>query len=261
MRQAIFFDIDGTVYSSKIGYITDRVKTSIQKAQEHGYLCFISTGRSYPFVPAEIKQMAMDGYICANGSHIIFNQKDIFIDYINETDIKQFLVQIEGMEYNLEGTEYTCISNDCTNLRRYFLTHKVDKSCFKSVYHLHRELKKVLKTEIWINNEQEEDFVLEKTGAFTVENHRHTSHIELFNPCHTKASGAVRLSDLIGVSLENSYSFGDSDNDIELAKVVGHPVAMNNGNAKIKEVAKDICPSVMNDGVAMYLEEIIRCRD
>ena len=37
-RKIIFFDIDGTIFSTRIGRVTDRVKASIAQAQKRGHL-------------------------------------------------------------------------------------------------------------------------------------------------------------------------------------------------------------------------------
>lgn len=259
MKRAMFFDIDGTLYTAQIGHITNRVKNAILNIQKQGYLCFISTGRSFGFVYEEIKNMHFDGYICANGSHIIYHNKNIFVDYIHADDVYDIISQLNGLEYNLESMWGTCIDKNDTHLRNYYIAKGINAKCFKDVFDSKVESKNTLKIEIWITNASEEQYVLSLSRAFTVENHVASSnHIELFHPGHTKATGALRLAAFADISLKDSYSFGDSENDIELAKIVGHPIVMENGNDHLKDIAESIVPDVKDDGVAVYLEQLLQ---
>lgn len=78
-KNILFFDIDGTIYSNKIGYVTNGIFNSIKVAQKNGNLCFINTGRPYKFIPKVLKDN-IDGFVLGNGSQIKnkdFNLKTI----------------------------------------------------------------------------------------------------------------------------------------------------------------------------------------
>lgn len=52
-----------------------------------------------------------------------------------------------------------------------------------------------------------------------------------------------------------AVAFGDSGNDATFADSACTFVAMGNATPEIKAVADDICPSVKQDGVAVWLED------
>ncbi len=70
----------------------------------------------------------------------------------------------------------------------------------------------------------------------------------------SKASGVIALADILGISLDQVMMVGDGQNDVSALGVAGHPVAMGNGHADAKAVAKYIVADVENDGVAEALD-------
>ncbi len=70
----------------------------------------------------------------------------------------------------------------------------------------------------------------------------------------TKATGAKWLMDYLHISPARAVAFGDSENDAPLAEVCGSFVAVGNADGRVRELAKDVCESVYDDGVARWLE-------
>ena len=53
--------------------------------------------------------------------------------------------------------------------------------------------------------------------------------------------------------LTKVIAFGDNYNDIEMIQAVGHGIAVANGREALKAIAKEVCGSCAEDGVAHYL--------
>ena len=51
--------------------------------------------------------------------------------------------------------------------------------------------------------------------------------------------------------------FGDDYNDLELSRLAGWSVAMENGIRALKDQADDVCGRAVQDGVAQYLEKAL----
>ena len=81
-RKIIFFDIDGTIFCTRLGHVTDRVKAAIAQARKRGHLCFIASGRPWAFIADNIRELGFDGYVLANGAHIKFQDMDAGIRYL-----------------------------------------------------------------------------------------------------------------------------------------------------------------------------------
>ena len=73
----------------------------------------------------------------------------------------------------------------------------------------------------------------------------------------TKETAIRKLSEKIGVGLENITAFGDDLADIGSLKMCGRGVAMGNALDVVKEAADVIIGSNDEDGIAEYLEELL----
>ena len=79
---------------------------------------------------------------------------------------------------------------------------------------------------------------------------------ELINRKFDKGRGIKAVCDYLGVPLQNSIGFGDSDNDLQMTDVVGISVCMANGSDNLKKLCDRICPAVTEDGVARELKTL-----
>ena len=68
--------------------------------------------------------------------------------------------------------------------------------------------------------------------------------------------GINKVLDRFGVPASDSYGFGDGVNDLEMIKLVGTGVAMGNACDELKAQADEVCPSVVEDGLARYLATV-----
>lgn len=71
----------------------------------------------------------------------------------------------------------------------------------------------------------------------------------------SKGTTADWLHDHFGIERERSVAFGDSQNDASLIGHVGRFVAMGNADDALKHMADEVCKTLMEDGVAMWLRE------
>ena len=71
----------------------------------------------------------------------------------------------------------------------------------------------------------------------------------------TKASGIKKYLELTGISLENTYAYGDSMNDLEMLQYVKYGVAMGNSSPELKEKASYSTSSISEDGIYNSLKE------
>ena len=65
---------------------------------------------------------------------------------------------------------------------------------------------------------------------------------ELINRKFDKGRGIKAVCDYLGVPLQDSIGFGDSDNDLQMTDVVGISVCMANGSASLKQRCDRIAP-------------------
>lgn len=80
---------------------------------------------------------------------------------------------------------------------------------------------------------------------------------EIYLKKNHKANGILKALEYLEIPLENSYAFGDGDNDVEMLETVGCGIAMGNASDRVKSYAKEITDTVANDGVALGIEKYI----
>ena len=64
----------------------------------------------------------------------------------------------------------------------------------------------------------------------------------------------LRVAQLLGVDLSDTWCFGDSINDVEMMHTCGHSIAMGNGSFEAKEAADYITDDNNHDGIAKALQ-------
>ena len=79
----------------------------------------------------------------------------------------------------------------------------------------------------------------------------------IINKDATKWNAVKELSKYFDVRIENIAAFGDNENDLGMVKNCGIGIAVENGIDEIRNIAKYVCGSNENDGVAHWIEENI----
>ncbi|MCQ2508651.1 MAG: HAD hydrolase family protein, partial [Dorea sp.] len=82
---------------------------------------------------------------------------------------------------------------------------------------------------------------------------------ELINRKFDKGQGILKICQTLGVPIEDTYGFGDGQNDFSMMQVVGTSVCMENGEEDLKKICDYICPSVEEDGIAKAFAKLGLC--
>jgi Cof subfamily protein (haloacid dehalogenase superfamily) len=74
----------------------------------------------------------------------------------------------------------------------------------------------------------------------------------------TKSRALESLCERWGIDPGRVIAFGDAENDVDMLRFVGHGVAVGGMTAEVREAADAVAPPVDEDGVASYLEGLMR---
>jgi hypothetical protein len=85
----------------------------------------------------------------------------------------------------------------------------------------------------------------------------HEFFVEVNPPGADKGTGLALLAAHLGVSQAEVMAIGDQGNDLPMLRWAGLPVAMGNGIAEAKALARWVAPSVDDDGVAAAIEKFV----
>lgn len=83
-----------------------------------------------------------------------------------------------------------------------------------------------------------------------------TDGFDLNAPGVNKATGLTTLLAGWGLTPSDAIAFGDSGNDVEMLRAVGHAVATANARPETLAVADEVAPSCEEDGVLQVLERV-----
>ena len=262
MKKAIFLDIDGTLIDCMDGIkdITPNVKKAIRKAQENGDYVFISTGRPYALLDKNILNFGFDGFILANGAHVIINNETIYSEPIEKKFIKNIVKALEynNIQYILQGELYSYMKDSCKEFYNYYDKIGVSRRYFKDKFNIDEI--DVHKLEMLCPNNEIKELCLSLIKAnpecdyFSSVN---KSAIEVYLKKNTKGSAILKAIDFLNIKIENTYAFGDGKNDIEMLSTVGCGIAMGNASDEVKSYSNKITDTVWNDGVAKGIEQYV----
>jgi len=235
-RKIAFFDIDGTLTSELDGSILPSTKTAIKKARDNGNLMFINTGRCMQNVEKRFLEIGFDGIISGCGTNIYCEADGTLKEllYVPQTHAVTYEILTHARKFELdilfESKNYVCFDTQRPLLteggirqNNAFLSRNYDMSqnpendnftCDKFV--------------VWFTN-------IEDLPAFRQVSDQHFECIDRggnfreFVPAgYSKATGIQFVLDYYGITIENSYSFGDSNNDLPMLSYTKYSIAMGN---------------------------------
>ena len=253
-KKLLFFDIDGTLLDEKTGKIPESAVEAIKKARENGHLVFINSGRTASFVGGEVEKIEFDGRLCGCGTYIEYNGKvlehrtltkeqqekiirllrDCRIDaivegrYKNYFDIPEKIVVDEFRKF-AETYPFPCSTweDETINFDKFFM-YVNKNSDFKTFL---AEL------------ESDFDFIDREQGFYEV----------LPKGC-SKANSIRYIVDYLGMSMENTISFGDSNNDLPMIECTNMSVGMGNSSKGVLEKVTFVTKRVEEDGIHYAME-------
>ncbi|MDL2206165.1 HAD-IIB family hydrolase, partial [Eubacteriales bacterium OttesenSCG-928-N13] len=82
-------------------------------------------------------------------------------------------------------------------------------------------------------------------------------NIEVMSKDAAKGLALGALLDHFGLTRDQLMAFGDNDNDLDMLRAAGHPVAMQNAVPQLKQAAEIIAPHHDDSGVGQVIEEYI----
>lgn len=73
-----------------------------------------------------------------------------------------------------------------------------------------------------------------------------------------KGNALKRYAKINHILLDQVMAFGNGENDIDMLKIAGYGIAMDNSFENVKNIADDICGSCEEDGIGKYLEGVFK---
>ena len=257
-KGAVFFDIDGTLVDerNKIFVPTDNVKKAIKTLKEKGYLTGVATGRSLCYFPN--LGIDFECYVSSNGALVEINGDVVYKMFYPQNDVLEIAKYMDenNTGYSLENSQHSYYKNACDNQFEEFINRfDLPDGAFVPLENPNDvQVNKIL---VYANNlGQLEEIRQRFESDYTVTNHHGGLTADIINNQISKAKGIEIVAEKIGISMKDTYAFGDDGNDYEMLKAAGCGVAMTPHDKILDEVADFVTLSVKDDGIVYALEKL-----
>ena len=250
MIKAIFFDMDGTLFSHKAGKIPSSATNALWKLKENGIKIVVTTGRHF----VELEELSVldfpfDAYITVNGQICLDEKKEaFFLNPILGKD-KEKLVkifqekQIPVIINARNGIYMNCVNEDVRKTQ--------EDVCSAIPPILEYDNEEIFMASIFRREENESDIHIFENLNITRWNKRAVDVVPIGSG---KTRGIEAFLEKYDISKEENMAFGDGENDMGMIKFANIGVAMGNAKPKVQSVADYVADDIDNDGVAKALK-------
>lgn len=256
MIKFVVSDLDGTLLKGydNIGEYTIEI---LRKLIDSGVEFAVATGRGKQGVDFLLEKLNRKIYIiCNNGANIYDKEgKNIFGKMIEKKLVIKILKTIreEGMFYNAFDREnFYFDKNDPTDFsgrRKSFVRCPLEK--IENI----PDISKIIVIESPENIIKISKILKEKYGDIVEVTISDPECVDLVPKNCSKGNGIISIGKLMNILPEEVMAFGDGENDLDMLKKVGFPVAMENAQEVVKNEIKNRAISNIEEGVAKYIQE------
>jgi hypothetical protein len=267
MIKAIFIDIDGTLRDSNRN-LSKKTINIIKKISEKGILVILCAGRPRKYTEKISRECFASKYIITSSGGNIYDYEENKILYVNKMN-KEALIELykianpedvrfimnvgEGrvvnkvkhpdqeqkLEENIEDFVYSNDVVQCT----------IADSNFDKIKNLIPKIEKVENIEIKNRHKSLLDIKFKDDK---------TVFCDIANIESNKGIAVKKLLEILNIKKEETIAIGDDNNDLSMFEQVGYKVAVSNAIDIVKEKADEITLSNDEDGVAIFLEKLLK---
>lgn len=256
----VFFDVDGTLLNSD-KKVTPLTRFTLELLKEQGVKLCIATGRPIKSARLAMKLHGIDhlisGYVCNNGTDLLNLVTNVQHQHhlLTRDDAMKILNHVKSLNLNamIYGKDQLFTFEMDDTVDRISEQNHLE-AVITDLYQLDFDTTpKVL----FIVNEETSAQIHEFMAKNPLEGYQSfISQSDLYEFVLDKAGkgkGVIALASDFGYESKDIMAYGDAENDHEMIQLVGHGVAMSNGDETIKSIANEICASNDEDGVAYSL--------
>ena len=250
MRKLLFFDIDRTIWY-RDGEIPESAARAIRELRENGHLTFLCSGRSRSRIQNQnLLNLGFDGIISGCGTMIEYKQEVIFCKEIDKDLVEKTIntVRRYGFRPILEGKEYMYMDDEEFGNDGFGMLLK--KELGKKLLTIKDEWGKweICKLSCTTESEEREKCFALLEDDYDIMAH-HPGVAEFVPKGFNKGTGVLKVCELLGVDVKDTFAFGDSRNDLEMLAVAGVAVVMGNGSEEAKAAADYVTTNLDEDGI------------
>ena len=267
MVKAIFIDIDGTLRDSNRN-LSVKTKETIKSVSEKGILVILCSGRPRKYTEQISRECFASKYIITSSGGNIYDYKQDKILYVNEMN-KEAIIKLyeianpEDARFIMnvgEGRVVNKVKHPDQekqleeDIREFVYKNDVVQctiadSNFDKIKNLIPKIEKVENVEIKNRH---------KSLLDTKFKDDKTIFCDIANIDSNKGNAVKKLLEILNIKKEETIAIGDDINDLSMFEQVGYKVAVDNAINIVKENADEITLSNDKDGVALFLDKMLK---
>ena len=230
--EAIAVDIDGTITDEKRQICISAIE-ALRKAEEKGIPTIIVTGNVVNYAYAIEVSIGCSGGLVAENGGVVFkegknnNAVEIMVERDFVTSAEDHLKEKRGEEFDRHASH-----DNMYRLTETVFYKTIDKKIIEDAL---KDFKYKDQLEIY-----DSGFALHITDKRV-----------------NKGTSLRYLCERNGINMENVMAIGDSQNDEDFLKEVGHKIAVGNADDKLKEISTYTCENFFGDGVKEAIEKFV----
>lgn len=262
MIKLVASDIDGTLLAEGMDNLNPKIYDIIWKLKERGIIFAAASGRTFSsvqklFAPVEQEMI----FVCENGAYVRCRNYDMSSVVMNREDVVELIHYMRS----LPGCHLTASAKDCM----YVETEDEDfHNLLVNGYHNNlKQVKDVLAEDIEIIKTS----LYRPMGAMEIADQVKAQWQDRFNVVVAggpwidfmdykadKGQALAAILQTLKIQPSETMAFGDNHNDMGMLKLAGESYAVANAAQAVKEQAKHIAKSNMEDGVLEVLEQLLQ---
>lgn len=254
--------MDGTLFRGDL-VIADRVRTAIAAAQTAGVLVVLATGRMPAAARAFVRLLGLSGpQIFANGALVATVDGEAVFHLTVDVAVARQVVtycaerRLHVNAYVGDDVYVASIGPEADFTRQLNRLNPIAVPDLGGLVGSSAPTKMVVvrlpRVETGLLPQLQQDFRGQLVVFSSV-----PQYCELVNPGVDKGRALARLIELLDIPRDAVAAIGDGDNDVTLLEAAGFPIAMGNGTARLKSIAREIVGSVEADGVAEAIDRFV----
>ena len=260
MIKLIASDMDGTLLDEN-AHVPEETYELIRKLRTRGVSFAASSGRRYDTLCEFFAPVVDDmDFVASNGCQVYVDGVMVDREVYSHAAIKRL--------------ERTVLKFDCLHLVLFDRTssflyddtdvyeREIDKDlpAPRRIYETPGPQVNIIKASVYVSDgtvmdmsyalarELGEDFVFAPSGR---------KWVDVMQRGVSKATGIRQVMEAHGVSADEVAAFGDSMNDYEILRMVGMPIAMENGRSAIKQIARKVIGPNIEHSVQKELRRML----
>lgn len=252
MKKLIFFDIDGTLTSSKeFGKILDSTRVALKKLKDNGHLVAIATGRAAFRAREFQEQIGIEHMVCEGGNAGYIGNNQVFYEPYDQQRLKRIyeeaLEKHIGVAVSVSDDRIRFSPNDRFQKDagdyEWFMEVRNDPSFDIEKQPLIRRLFLAIK-----DGEETKLENLKDIGFM-----RYGDQFLIIEP-DDKYRGIQRMCKYLNLPEEDVVVFGDGLNDRKMFQAAPFCIAMGNAIDELKEIADYVTADSDEDGILKACE-------